>query len=240
MRPGTKPSMRSRRACAAPPSRSRRASSIRCWAQWLAAHRASMTRTVGTPHEIEPNTVLGVDSAFGVGELRVAHVCVQCVADQFPHALVWEPCAAERLVGVFCGRLRRQQRHLDLWLRCLPAGLLARERNTRQEQTNRSSQPMVPSEPVGPTESIPPTPRGVREHLGHPPAHRRSSPRAPPPRDQPREPPPSAFITSCGSSLIASSCPTVTTQLPHSYYTVTTQLPHSYYMRNLMRKRDSC
>ena len=62
-----------------------------------------MTRTVGTPHEIEPNTVLGVDSAFGVGELRVAHVCVQCVADQFPHALVWEPCAAERLVGVFVG-----------------------------------------------------------------------------------------------------------------------------------------
>ena len=168
MRPGTKPSMRSRRACAAPPSRSRRASSIRCWAQWLAAHRASMTRTVGTPHEIEPNTVLGVDSAFGVGELRVAHVCVQCVADQFPHALVWEPCAAGRLVGVFCGRLRRQQRHLDLWLRCLPAGLLARERNTRQEQTNRSSQPMVPSEPVGPTESIPPTPRGPESTLDTP------------------------------------------------------------------------
>ena len=239
MRPGTKPSMRSRRACAAPPSRSRRASSIRCWAQWLAAHRASMTRTVGTPHEIEPNTVLGVDSAFGVGELRVAHVCVQCVADQFPHALVWEPCAAERLVGVF------------LWAAAPPAaspGPLAalssrRAPCARAKHATRKDQPIVATHgPVG-------AGRAHREH----PADTQGGPRAPwtppsapqelpestaTPRSAPRAPP-SAFITSCGSPLIASSCPTVTTQLPHSYYTVTTQLPHSYYMRNLRRKRDS-
>ena len=114
----------------------------------------------------------------------------------------------------------------------------------RAKHATRTDQPIVATHgPVG-------AGRAHREHPADtqggprapltPPAHRRSSPRAPPPRDQPREPPPSAFITSCGSSLIASSCPTVTTQLPHSYYTVTTQLPHSYYMRNLGRKRDSC
>ncbi len=168
MRPGTEPSMRSRRACAAPPSRPRRASSIRCWAQWLAAHRASMTRTVGTPHEIEPDTFLGVESALGVGELRVAHVCAQCVADQFPHALVWEPCAAEWLVGVF------------LWAAAPPAALpgpLAAlssrrdpcaQRNTRQEKTNRSLQPIFLFEDTAPTESIPPTPRGAESTLDTP------------------------------------------------------------------------
>ena len=114
----------------------------------------------------------------------------------------------------------------------------------RAKHATRTDQPIVATHgPVG-------AGRAHREH----PADTQGGPRAPwtppsapqelpestaTPRSAPRAPP-SAFITSCGSSLIASSCPTVTTQLPHSYYTVTTQLPHSYYMRNLRRKRDSC
>ncbi len=129
----------------------------------------------------------------------------------------------------FCGRLRRQQRHLDLWLRCLPAGLLARERNTRQEKTNRSSQPMVPSEPVGPTESIPPTPRGPESTLdtpqrtaGAPREHRHPeiSPASPPERIHYIV----RFVVDC--KQLSHSYYTVTTQLLHSYYTVTTQLLH--------------